>query len=153
MKKLTLFFLIIFLAACQNQTENAGNENRPFTIDTNSGTSSEIKEEKVSSDASASVELPLYLAQCSEPFMAAYFFENKIRLIFPEKTDSILNIENSIDWNTDFEGKFNSVNHLNVHLSVKNKPCVHPGSGENWEKMVTFVISNREYKGCIKKLN
>jgi hypothetical protein len=141
------------LTACQNQTDNAGIKNRESTNDRTSGISSEIKEEESASDTSATVEMPLYLAQCSEPFMAAYFFEHKIRLIFPEKTDSIINIGKSIDWNTDFEGKFISVNNLNIRLSVKNKPCIHPGSGENLEKMVTFVINNLDYKGCMKKLN
>lgn len=153
MKRIILFFLIILITSCQNQTENAGIENRNLTNDSSSGIPSEKTEEEVVTEASASVEMPLYLAQCSEPFMAAYFFEHKIRLIFPEKKDSILNIENPIDWNSNFEGKFNSVNNLNVQLSVKNKPCVHPGSGENWEKMVTFVINKVEYKGCIRKLN
>jgi uncharacterized membrane protein len=153
MKKIFLFFLIIFLVACQDQTKNAGLEKRQSTNDSTSGISSDIKEKDIDSNSTANVEIPLYLAQCSEPFMAAYFFEHKIRLIFPEKTDSILNNDNTLNWNKDFEGNFISVNKLKVRLSIKNKPCVHPGSGESWEKMVTFVINNQEYKGCLKKIN
>lgn len=141
------------MAACQNQAEKNEIESRVITSDAHQDTLTQKSAEKDSTMTAASVEIPIYIAQCSEPFMAAYFFEHKIRLIFPEKTDSVLNIKNPIDWNIDFEGNFNTVNNLNVKLSVSNKACVHPGSGEIWEKKVTFVINQVEYKGCIRKLN
>ncbi|MCX8080805.1 MAG: hypothetical protein N3F09_06165 [Bacteroidia bacterium] len=96
---------------------------------------------------------PLYLAQCSEPFMAAYFFKNKIRLMFPDGNDSIINLEKNIDWNKNFELKQKTVNGKQVELFVYNELCLHPGSGEKWDKKIKFVVDKNTYQGCVKKLN
>lgn len=153
MKKIIIFFLTTLLIACQNHQEKNEIKKQVISNDAKQDTNEEKLIGVDTSYISTIVEKPLYIAQCMEPFMAAIFFENKIRLIFPEKTDSILNVKKLIISNTDFEGSYISVNKLNVRLSIKNKPCIHPGSGEIWEKIITFVVDNQEFKGCLKKIN
>lgn len=97
-------------------------------------------------------KLPKLLLKASfiEPFMAAEFYEDKAVFAFSDNDTLILKQTfDSLSFSKDF--KFNgSVDNKSINITIENKPCIHPGSGETWDKKATVEIDKVLYQGCAK---
>lgn len=92
----------------------------------------------------------LLKASFTEPYMSAEFYTDKAIFTFPEK-DTLVWMQNfdSLSFTKDFklsaeqDGK-------TIDVSIENKSCTHPGSGEKWERKAFVEIDKVKYQGCAK---
>lgn len=92
----------------------------------------------------------LLKASFTEPFMYAEFYADKVIFTFPEK-DTLIWKQNfdSLNFTKDYSLK-GTQNGTSIEVSIENKPCIHPGSGEKWERKAFIQINNTKYQGCAK---
>lgn len=105
-----------------------------------------VKEEVVASKL-------LFKASGTEPGWYAEFYNNKIKLVVDYGKDSLLindNFEAIIKPETFAYSKAESSNGSKYALaiSVLNKACIAPGSGDKCDKTVEIKLNNQTYKGC-----
>ncbi|MBL7918854.1 MAG: hypothetical protein JNJ40_00990 [Bacteroidia bacterium] len=101
----------------------------------------------------------LLIARGSEPGWYAEFFEDHLRLLIDNGTDSLkfekdfsdINEGNSYDMNLkqDFKNPGDKIVKVTaIDIKVENKSCTEEGSGEKREKSISIKYNGKTYKGC-----
>lgn len=101
----------------------------------------------------------LLIARGSEPGWYAEFFEDHLRLLIDNGTDSLkfekdfsgINEGSSYDMNLkqDFKNPGDKIVKVTaVDIKIENKSCTEEGSGEKREKSISIKYNGKTYKGC-----
>ena len=106
----------------------------------------------------ASIEDPkenkiTFKASGIEPGWFAEFYANKLRLVVEYGQDSIILNQEFSDLKNDKGFTFTKLvnfhnQQTNLNISIVNKPCVNPGSGNKEDRVVTVELDKKIYKGC-----
>jgi len=143
MKKLVACFIPFCFLSCENEIKKT-------ELDFVTNVSS-IDSVQISTEPKKQSKL-LLKASCTEPFMYTEIFTDKAIFTFPEKDTLILVHDfDSLAFKKDFR-LFTIQDTNNFTFLFINKPCTHPGSGENWSMKAKFEINKVVYQGCAKTL-
>lgn len=161
MKNVILYFItaIVFVSCT---IKNEGAVETPVvaapegSVITDTGTVPQV--DTISSRINKKTNL-LLIARGSEPGWYAEFFEDHLRLLIENGTDSVMierdftDISKSDSYAVSAEQKINNphdkiVKVTAIDIKVENKNCTEEGSGEKREKSITIKYNGKTYKGC-----
>jgi len=153
MKSVVLYFLLaLVFISCNIKNEEAVEATvvavPEGSLTTDTGTIPEP--DSLSSRLNKKAKL-LLIARGSEPGWYAEFFEDHLRLLIDNGTDSLLIEENFSEINKD--EKFHSKllwghEKSTVEIEIENKTCTEEASGEKREKSIIIKYNGKTYKGC-----
>lgn len=143
MKRTGLAFLILLVITSCNVPVDTTESIPTNKLDAVVALAEEPKQESIPSKL-------LLKASFTEPYMSAEFYTDKAIFTFPEK-DTLVWMQNfdSLSFTKDF--KFSAKQDGKaIDVSIENKSCIHPGSGEKWERKAFVEIDMVKYQGCAK---
>jgi uncharacterized membrane protein len=157
MKNVIAYFILLFIFISCN-IKNEGVVEAPVIVvsedSLNKDTRTVSRADTLSSDSRLSKKTKLLLiARGSEPGWYAEFFEDHLRLLIDNGTDS-LTMENdfsNIDQKNSYSLTFlkNALKgSLTLDIKIENKACAEEASGEKREKSITIKYNCKTYKGC-----
>ncbi len=163
MKNVIAYFIIAFIfASCNIKNEEA--VETPVvkvpegSLNTDTGVVS-LKDTLSSDQGLRKAAKLLLIARGSEPGWYAEFFEDHLRLLIDNGTDSLrfekdfsgINEGNSYAMNLkqDFKNPRDKIIKVTaIDINIENKNCTEEGSGEKREKSIIIKYNGKTYKGC-----
>ena len=145
-----------FLSACTQINSNSGK-----SITQGGDTVADVDVSLSKFDAIeelAAIEEPVknnivFKASGIEPGWFAEFYSNKLRLVIEYGQDSVIlnqeftDLKNEKGFSVTKSIKFHN-QQTDLKISIDNKPCVNPGSGNKEDRVVTVELNKKNYKGC-----
>ncbi len=157
MRNVIAYFILLFIFISCN-IKNEGALEAPVIVvsadSLNKDTRTVSRADTLSSDSRLSKKTKLLLiARGSEPGWYAEFFEDHLRLLIDNGTDS-LTMENDFS-NIDQKNSYGVTLLKNalkgafkLDIKIENKACSEEASGEKREKSITIKYNGKTYKGC-----
>jgi uncharacterized membrane protein len=155
-KILTVIVTTLFFSAC---TQINSNSEKAITKGGDTIADMDVSLSKFDAiEELAAIEDPkenkiTFKASGIEPGWFAEFYTNKLRLVVEYGQDSVIlnqefsDLQNQKGFTFTKSVKFHN-QQTNLKISIDNKPCVNPGSGNKEERVVTVELNKKNYKGC-----